>query len=91
MGALGQEVAPFGIRTTIVNPGWFRTGLASPESLIWPDVVHRRLRRAQRRGANVVAGARRPTSPATRTSWPQALLTIAGEDPPPRRSSPAPT
>jgi NAD(P)-dependent dehydrogenase (short-subunit alcohol dehydrogenase family) len=38
MGALEHEVAPFGIRTTIVNPGFFRTGLASPESLIWPEV-----------------------------------------------------
>jgi NAD(P)-dependent dehydrogenase (short-subunit alcohol dehydrogenase family) len=28
MGALEHEVAPFGIRTTIVNPGFFRTGLA---------------------------------------------------------------
>ncbi len=33
MSALTQEVAPFGIVTTIVNPGFFRTGLASPESL----------------------------------------------------------
>ncbi|MEZ5375953.1 MAG: SDR family oxidoreductase [Acidimicrobiales bacterium] len=39
MSALGQEVEPFGIHTTIVNPGWFRTGLASPESLIWPEIT----------------------------------------------------
>jgi NAD(P)-dependent dehydrogenase (short-subunit alcohol dehydrogenase family) len=39
MGALSDEIAPFGIRTTIINPGFFRTSLASPESLIWPDVV----------------------------------------------------
>ena len=39
MGALEQEVAPFGVRTTIVNPGFFRTTLASPESLVWPEVA----------------------------------------------------
>jgi NAD(P)-dependent dehydrogenase (short-subunit alcohol dehydrogenase family) len=39
MSALSQEVAPFGIVTTIVNPGFFRTGLASPESLVWPEVT----------------------------------------------------
>jgi len=27
MGALAQEIEPFGIRTTIVNPGFFRTEL----------------------------------------------------------------
>ena len=39
MGALGGKVAPFGIRTTIVNPGWLRTGLASPKSLVWPALA----------------------------------------------------
>ena len=33
-----------GIHTTIVNPGFFRTGLASPESLVWPDLSIARLR-----------------------------------------------
>lgn len=37
MGALAQEVAPFGVHTTIVNPGFFRTTLATPESLVWPE------------------------------------------------------
>ena len=84
MGALEQEVAPFGIRTTIVNPGFFRTGLASPESLIWPAL-------------SIPAYAER--SAAQRQWWQsqdgqqsgdpdklaQALVTIVGEDPPPRR------
>ena len=39
MGALAAEIQPFGISTTIVNPGWFRTGLTSPESMVWPDVA----------------------------------------------------
>jgi NAD(P)-dependent dehydrogenase (short-subunit alcohol dehydrogenase family) len=38
MSALTQEVAPFGIDTMVVNPGFFRTGLAGPESLVWPEV-----------------------------------------------------
>jgi NAD(P)-dependent dehydrogenase (short-subunit alcohol dehydrogenase family) len=38
MGALDQEVAPFGIRTTIVNPGWFRTELIRMEPELWPQV-----------------------------------------------------
>jgi NAD(P)-dependent dehydrogenase (short-subunit alcohol dehydrogenase family) len=32
MESLRPEVAPFGIRTTIVNPGFFRTELLTPES-----------------------------------------------------------
>jgi NAD(P)-dependent dehydrogenase (short-subunit alcohol dehydrogenase family) len=84
MGALEQEVAPFGIRTTIVNPGFFRTGLASPESLIWPalsvpDYAERST--AQRNWWRSQDGAQAgdPEKLA------QALITIVGEDPPPRR------
>lgn len=39
MSALQEEVEPFGIGTTIVNPGWFRTGLAGPKSAIWLELI----------------------------------------------------
>lgn len=37
MDSLRIEVAPFNIKTTIVNPGFFRTGLLEPGSTIWPE------------------------------------------------------
>jgi NAD(P)-dependent dehydrogenase (short-subunit alcohol dehydrogenase family) len=39
MDALKIEVAPFGIKTTVVNPGFFRTTLLEPESTIWAEKV----------------------------------------------------
>src|SRR5882762_10447451 len=36
MDSLRFEVASFGIKTTIVNPGFFRTGLLEPGSTMWP-------------------------------------------------------
>lgn len=84
MSALAAEVEPFGIHTTIVNPGFFRTGLASPESLVWPDVPvedYAERSRAQREWWSSQDGlqAGDPEKLAA------ALLTIAAEDPPPRR------
>lgn len=37
MDSLRIEIAPFNIKTTIVNPGFFRTGLLEPGSTMWPD------------------------------------------------------
>ncbi len=37
MECLAFEVAPFGINTTIVEPGFFRTGLLTPTSTIWAE------------------------------------------------------
>jgi NAD(P)-dependent dehydrogenase (short-subunit alcohol dehydrogenase family) len=37
MQALGVEVQPFGIQTTIVNPGFFRTELLTEESTNYAD------------------------------------------------------
>ena len=45
MESLAPEVAPFGIRTMLVEPGFFRTELLTPESTKLRQAVDRRLRR----------------------------------------------
>jgi NAD(P)-dependent dehydrogenase (short-subunit alcohol dehydrogenase family) len=84
MGALAQEVEPFGIHTTIVNPGWFRTELIRLDPILWPqqsidDYAERSA--AQRRWWEAQNGQQ--TGDPDKLA--QALLTIAAEDPPPRR------
>ena len=37
MESLTPEVAPIGIRTTVVEPGFFRTDLLTNDSTIWPE------------------------------------------------------
>jgi NAD(P)-dependent dehydrogenase (short-subunit alcohol dehydrogenase family) len=37
MECLAPEVAPFSIHTTLVEPGFFRTGLLTPTSTIWAE------------------------------------------------------
>lgn len=37
MESLQMEIAPFGIKTTIVEPGFFRTDLLKPTSTVWAE------------------------------------------------------
>jgi NAD(P)-dependent dehydrogenase (short-subunit alcohol dehydrogenase family) len=39
MESLRPEVAPFGIHTTIVNPGYFRTELLTPQSTKYAETA----------------------------------------------------
>jgi NAD(P)-dependent dehydrogenase (short-subunit alcohol dehydrogenase family) len=84
MGALEQEVAPFGIHTTIVNPGFFRTGLASPQSLIWPalGIDDYAERSSQQRTWWSNQDGSQPGDP---NKLAETLVALASEDPPPRR------
>ena len=84
MESLQVEVAPFGINTTIVNPGFFRTELLTEESTTYakpsiPDYD-------ERRGPLVEywksQNGRQSGDPAKLA---RALMTIAGQQPPPRR------
>jgi NAD(P)-dependent dehydrogenase (short-subunit alcohol dehydrogenase family) len=84
MESLAPEVAPFGIHTTIVNPGMFRTELLTEASATYatPSITDYAERgAAQQRGYEVQNG-RQAGDPAKLAL---ALLTIADQQPPPRR------
>lgn len=84
MGALAQEVEPFGIRTMIVNPGFFRTGLASPESLVWPErsIDDYRVRSQAQRAWWSAQDGRQAGDP---DKLAEALIDLAAMSPPPTR------
>jgi NAD(P)-dependent dehydrogenase (short-subunit alcohol dehydrogenase family) len=84
MSALEAEVAPFGIRTTVVQPGFFRTGLASEASLVWPEVgvEDYAARSAAQRAWWVSQDGRQPGDP---DKLARAVVADAAGDPPPRR------
>ena len=71
MESLAAEVEPFGIHTTIVNPGFFRTELLTDESTNYAHAVHPGLRGAQRRRNTSSGRARTAGRPATRPSSPR--------------------
>jgi len=39
MESLAPEIAPFGVRTMLVEPGFFRTELLTDESTVWPGAT----------------------------------------------------
>ena len=84
MEALRVEVAPFGIHTTVVNPGFFRTELLSEQSTRYaePSIADYDARRGPLIAAWKATHGRQAGDPAKLA---QALLTTASQQPPPRR------
>ena len=84
MESLQPEVAPFGIRTTIVNPGFFRTELLTQESTTYatPSIADYADRHAERVQWYTAMHGQQAGDPAKLA---RALVTIASQEPPPRR------
>ena len=84
MESLHAEVAPFGINTTVVNPGFFRTELLTEQSTNYaePSIADY----DERRGLLIeywkAQNGRQSGDPAKLA---RALITIASQEPPPRR------
>ena len=84
MESLRPEVAPFGIHTTIVNPGYFRTELLTPQSTKYAETAIDDY--AERRAALIAAWtAQNGQQSGDPTKLAQALVAIASEEPPRRR------
>lgn len=84
MESLQPEVAPFGITTTIVNPGFFRTELLTQESTAYaePSLEDYQERTAAQQEWWKAQNGQQGGDPAKLA---QALVTIASEEQPPRR------
>jgi NAD(P)-dependent dehydrogenase (short-subunit alcohol dehydrogenase family) len=84
MESLAPEVAPFGIHTTIVEPGFFRTALLTPESTVWCDatIADYAEKNAIMRPFWASMNGKQGGDPAKLA---RALITISGQNPPPHR------
>ena len=84
MESLQPEVAPFGITTTIVNPGFFRTELLTQESTAYaePSLADYAERTAAQQEWWKAQNGRQGGAPAKLA---QALIMIASQEQPPRR------
>jgi NAD(P)-dependent dehydrogenase (short-subunit alcohol dehydrogenase family) len=84
MESLHAEIAPFGIVTTIVNPGFFRTELLTEQSTNYaePSIADYDAGRARQLEFWTAQNGRQSGDPAKLA---RALIEIAGQEPPPRR------
>jgi NAD(P)-dependent dehydrogenase (short-subunit alcohol dehydrogenase family) len=84
MESLQPEVEPFGITTTIVNPGFFRTDLLTQESATYatPSIADYADRHAERVRWYESMNGQQAGDPAKLA---RALITIANQEQPPRR------
>src|SRR3989441_135636 len=84
MESLQPEVAPFGISTTIVNPGFFRTEILTKESATYagPSIGDYADRTAEQLRWWDAQSGQQPGDPA---KLGRALVAIAGEEQPSRR------
>jgi NAD(P)-dependent dehydrogenase (short-subunit alcohol dehydrogenase family) len=84
MESLHAEVAPFGIITTIVNPGFFRTELLTEQSTNYaePSIADYDERRTKQLEFWKAQNGQQTGDPAKLA---RALITIANQEPPPRR------
>lgn len=84
MESLHAEVSPFGIHTTVVNPGFFRTELLTEQSTNYaaPSIKDYDERRTQQLAFWKSQNGKQTGDPAKLA---RALITIAGQVPPPRR------
>ena len=84
MESLAPEVAPFGISTTIVNPGFFRTELLTQASTTYatPSLADYADRHAERVQWYTAMHGKQAGDPGKLA---RALVTIASQAQPPRR------
>ena len=84
MDCLAPEVAPFGIHTTVVEPGFFRTALLTPTSTIWAEnsIEDYAAKNAELRPFWISMNGKQGGDPAKLAA---ALVKIASENEPPKR------
>ncbi len=84
MDCLAPEVAPFGIKTTTVEPGFFRTGLLKPGATIWAEnaIEDYATKNAEIRPFWMSMNGKQGGDPAKLA---EALIKITNENEPPKR------